>query len=70
MNMLNFQKMRLIDAIALNDSVIKHGKPVGTIYNKRTRRRNNLLKYHGDTFQVDDFMGIVDINNSMKDLEG
>ena len=70
MNILDFRKMRLIDAIALEDSAIKHGKPVGTIYNKRTRRHNNLLKYHGDTFQVDDVLGIVDINNSVKDLEG
>ena len=70
MNMLDFCKMRLIDAIALNDSVIRHGKPVGTIYNKRTCRHNSLLKYHGDTFQVDDALGIVDINNSVKDLEG
>ena len=69
MTMKDYYKMSFRECDTLCDNISKEGKQVGEIWNSETYRNNNLIEYCGDTFQIDSILGIVDINNSRKDMK-
>ena len=69
MTMLDFYKLSIGKSIDLKYEVAENGVIAGTKWNKETYRNNILMKYKGDLFQIDSVLGIVDINDTAKDIE-
>lgn len=61
MTMLDFYKLSIGESLKLRDKVIVEGTRVGTVFNRETYRNNDLIEYQGNVFQIDSYLGIVDI---------
>lgn len=70
MNMMDFYRLTMKESVELKKTVASNGIIAGTKWNKETYRNNILIKYEGDVYQIDSVLGIVDINDTSKDLEG
>ena len=62
--------MSIGDGMALRHKVAENGVISGKKFNKDTYRDNILIRYKGDLYQIDNVLGIVDINNTAKELKG
>ena len=69
MTMKDFYKLTISQAIDLKYEAAENGTIAGTKWNKNTYRNNILVKYKDDIYQIDSVLGIVDINDTAKEIE-
>lgn len=68
MTMKDYYKMSIGDGIDLRKEVEEHGDFEKLVWNPKTYQRDAVYIYKGDRFQIDGVLGIVDINDTAKEI--
>ena len=69
MTMKDFYMMKISEGGELRKKVETEGKRITRIWNSETYRYNVIYNYNGDSYQIDSQLGIVDVNDTAKELQ-